>query len=105
MAIQKNDLETLASLVAADRVNKDLAAITQGKSQFSKWTEKGPETSAKAIAISFQKMIQPVSLGAETIHGDQSTVVVLSGGADRLLERSFYLCREHGWWKLVPSHR
>ena len=105
LAIQKNDLETLASLVAADRVKKDLASITKGKSQFSKWTESGPETSAKAIAISIQSLVAPVSLGAETIHGDQATVVVSGAGADRLRERSFYLCREQGWWKLVPSHR
>jgi hypothetical protein len=67
LAIQKNDLETLANLIAADRVKKDLTSITQGKSQFSKWTASGPETSAKAIAISIQNMVQPVALGAETI--------------------------------------
>ncbi len=41
LAIQKNDLETLASLVAEDRVKQDLTSITNGKSQFSKWTDQG----------------------------------------------------------------
>jgi hypothetical protein len=105
-AIAANDMPALSRLVAAERVRRDLEAITRGRGDFQNLVDNAVATAATAIRTAIESLdSQPREIGGESITGDRATVTNkgLRGGKPQT--RTLYFVRENGAWKLVPSHR
>ncbi len=105
-AINSNDMAALLELVALKKVQQDVLAITQGRSNFQKMVDKAGVTAAQAINFEINNLdAQPREIGAETITGELATVIIEGMRAGKPQNRTLWFVREQGRWKLVPSRR
>ena len=105
-AIEAGELQGLQNLLATKKIKADIQAITRGKNAFSSVVDKAVPLAASAITREIE-WLEPEgrTIDQEEITGETAKVVVKGTRMGKPLTRQFFLIREDGIWKLVPSHR
>ena len=105
-AINEDQVQGLQQLLATKKIQQDVQAITRGKSKFGGMVGNSVPLAAAAIA-SEMNWLEPKgrAVEEESITGEKATVTVKGLRMGKPLTRQFFLVREDGAWKLVPSHR
>ena len=104
-ALEADDDETLAKLVATKRTSRDLAEITQGRKEFEKIRGR-----SSALAIAGWKLqfaaLKPgtAEVQSHSVSGKEATVTIVGKGRDdqpKTLTATLTL--EDGRWQVMPG--
>jgi hypothetical protein len=105
-AIEANDKQALQDLVAINKVQQDVEAITRGRPAFQSMVKNAIPTAVSAIMLEIGGLDSiGREIDQETITGGSAVVTVKGKRAGQEQTRRFFLVQEDNQWRLVPSHR
>ncbi len=106
VAIEADDNAALLKLLAKEKVQQDVQAITGGRPRFQVMVDKAIPTALTAISSEINHLDRKGrEIGEATVTGETALVIVKGMRAGQGQVRRLFLVRENNQWRLVPSHR